>query len=199
MGSNVIMLFAGAPSTRGVRLAAGSVSRLTLEDAKAVQTANPNVARIYPEAEGNVQVVYGNQNANTEMQGVTTSYEAIRRATPVYGRFFTETENASLARVVLLGPTVVKELFDMDDPVGKMVKINRIYFKVIGILPTKGTAEQDDMIVVPITTSMRRVLGVEYLHEMAVECATPDSIPDVIADIERLMRHRHGSACLQGR
>ncbi|MGA2089958.1 MAG: ABC transporter permease [Endomicrobiales bacterium] len=191
LGSNVVMVFAGAPSMRGVRGAAGSYSRLTLEDAKAIQMLSPRITDIYPEAEGNVQIVYKNQNVNTELQGVTTNYESIRHASPTYGRFFTENENASLARVILLGPSVVSLLFGQEDPVGKSVKVNHINFNVIGLLPTKGSFDQDDMVVIPIRTAMRIVLGTEYLHEMAIECTDAQSISPAIEEIGNLLRHRH--------
>ncbi len=95
---------------------------------------------------------------------------------------------------MLLGQTVVTQLFGKDDPVGKFVKIEHVSFRVIGVLPIKGSSgygDQDDMIVVPINTAMRRVLGTRYLHEMAVEAATPDAIPSVMRDIQVLLRHRH--------
>ena len=194
LGSNLLMLFPGAPSTRGIRGAVGDVSRLTLLDAKAIRALSPQIANLYPEAEGNVQIVNGDKNAMTEMQGVTSSYESIRNARPTYGRFFTDREDLALARVVLLGTTVVRELFGDENPINKMVKINHMNFKVIGILPTKGASgfsDQDDMIVVPIRTSMKRVLGTQYLHEMAIECACAEAIPFVISDIRNFLRHRH--------
>ncbi len=193
LGSNVVMMFAGAPSTRGVRGAAGSYTRLTLEDARAIQKL-AHVADLYPEVEGNVRIVYGDQNTVTEVQGVPPSYESIRNAAPTYGRFFTEKENASLARVVLLGQTVVRNLFGQEDPVGKNVKINHADFRVIGLLPSKGGSgfsDQDDMAVVPIFTGMKRVFGNPYLHEMAIQCASTEAIPAMMEDIERLMRKRH--------
>ena len=194
LGSNLVMVFAGAPSMRGVRGAAGASSRLTLEDAKAIRRSIAGVADIYPEAEGDVQVVYGNKNTRTEMQGVTPSYESIRNATPYAGRFFTDLENMAHARVVLLGQTVVNALFGAEDPVGRTVEINHIAFRVIGILPLKGVggnSDQDDMIVVPINTAMKRVLGTVYLHEMAVQCAAPDAISSVMDGIKTLIRRRH--------
>ncbi len=194
LGSNLLMLFPGAPSTRGIRGAIGDTSRLTLLDAKAIRSLNPQIADLYPEAEGNVQIVNGDKNAITEMQGVTSSYESIRNAKPAYGRFFTDREDLALARVVLLGTTVVRELFGAENPVDKTVKINHMNFKVIGILPAKGASgfnDQDDMIVVPIRTAMRRVLGTQYLHEMAIECASAEAIPYVIGDIRGFLRHRH--------
>ncbi|HVA67459.1 MAG TPA: FtsX-like permease family protein, partial [Elusimicrobiota bacterium] len=115
-------------------------------------------------------------------------------AAPHYGRFFTREENRSLAKVTLLGQTVVNKLFGDEYPVGKRVKINRIGFKVIGILPLKGSSgfsDQDNMIVVPINTAMRRVLGVNYLHEMGFQCASAADIAPLMANIEILLRHRH--------
>ena len=176
-----------------MRGAAGSVSRLTLADAKAVR-ALPQVARMYPEAEGNVSIVYKSKNWVSEMQGVTADYEAIRNATPYFGRFFTEQDDADMARVVVLGQTVVNNLFGAENPVGKTVEINHMAFAVVGILPFKGssgTSDQDDMIVVPIRTAMRRVLGTEYLHEMAIECASSEAILRVMDDMATLMRRRH--------
>ena len=193
LGSNLVMIFAGSPSSRGVRGPAGSYSRLTLQDAKAIRKL-PNIANMYPEAEGNVTVVYKDKNWVTEMQGVTPSYEPIKNATPYFGRFFTEAETASMARVVVLGQSVVDQLFGKENPVDQEVKINHIGFKVIGILPAKGSSgfnDQDNLVLVPITTSMRRMLGTQYLHEMAIECASGDAIPGVMSDMELLMRHRH--------
>ena len=89
---------------------------------------------------------------------------------------------------------MVKDLFGSENPLDKTVKINRINFRVIGILPSKGASgfgDQDDMIVTPITTAMKRVLGTQYLHEMAIECASPEAIQPVIAEVRRFLRHRH--------
>jgi macrolide transport system ATP-binding/permease protein len=193
LGSNLIMIFARSPRMNGVMGGGGSYSRLTLEDAKAVAGV-PGVVDTYPEAEGNVQIVYGNQNANTEMQGVTPSYESIRNSTPYYGRFFTAEENQAEARVVLLGQTVVGELFGVENPVGRTVEINHTAFKVIGILPLKGSSgygDQDDLIVVPINTAMKKVLGTLFLHEMAAECASPETIAPVMQAARSLLRRRH--------
>jgi macrolide transport system ATP-binding/permease protein len=193
LGSNLVMVFARPPNMNGIVGGSGIYSRLTLDDAKSVRSV-PGVVDIYPEAEGNVQIVYGNQNWNTEMQGVTPSYESIRNSTPYYGRFFTAAEDQAQARYVLLGQTVVKQLFGTKDPVGQTVEISHIAFKVIGLLPIKGSngnSDQDDLIVVPITTAMKRVLGTLYLHEMAAQCASPEAIDGVILGIQALLRRRH--------
>ncbi len=195
LGSNVIMMFNGAPSVRGVRGAVGSsYTRLTLDDAKAVQKASSHIADIYPEVEGNVRVTYEDRNTLVEVQGVTNNYESIRNATPTDGRFFTENEDMRAVRVALLGPTVVKNLFADENPVGKTVKINRENFLVIGILPPKGASansDQDAMVIMPFHTAMKRVLNTQYLHEMAIQCDSPESIPEVLSDVKTLMRKRH--------
>ena len=193
LGSNLVMIFAGAPSLRGIRGASGASSRLTLEDAQAIRRL-PGVSDIYPEAEGNVHVVYGNKNTTTEMQGVTPSYESIRNARPYAGRFFTEKENIAHDRVVLLGQTVVNALFGAEDPVGRTVEVDRLAFKVIGVLPIKGVggnSDQDDMIVIPINTAMKRVLGTIYLHEMAAQADSPESIPGLMDGVTSIIRRRH--------
>jgi macrolide transport system ATP-binding/permease protein len=193
LGSNLIMIFARSPRMNGI-MGGGGYSRLTLDDAKAVGKI-PGVLDIYPEAEGNVQVVYGNQNTTTEMQGVTPAYESIRRATPYYGRFFSALEDQNEARVVVLGQTVVNQLFGAENPVGRTVEINHTAFKVIGILPLRGSGsgggDQDDMIIVPINTSMKKVLGTLYLHEMAAECVSPEAIALVMQTAKALLRRRH--------
>ena len=194
LGSNVIMLFPGAPNTRGIQGAVGGYSRLTLEDAKAIQNASPNISDIYPEVEGNVRVVYKNNNAVTELQGVPISYESIRNAKPQLGRFFTEQDDLGRSRVVLLGQTVVHNLFGDQNPVGETVIINRQNFKVVGVLPAKGAtgfSDQDDMIVIPLRTAMKRVLNTVYLHEMAIQCDSPDSIQAVMDDVGVALRNRH--------
>ncbi len=194
LGSNVVMLFPGAPNLRGIAGVVGDYTRLTLEDVKTVQQASPYIADIYGEVEGNVRVVYQDHNTVVELQGVPPNYESIRNATPTLGRFFTEQEDLSRSRVVLLGQTVVRDLFGEEDPIGQTVKINRVTFDVIGVLPSKGAtafSDQDAMVVIPLHTAMKRVLSTIYLHEMAIQCATSESIPVVMSDVEAMLRKRH--------
>jgi len=195
LGSNVVMMFPGAPSLRGVHAPIGSASRLTIDDAKAVRRASPFIVDIYPEVEGNFQVVYQDRNQKVELQGVTPSYETIRNAKPYFGRFFTQKEDLSMACVALIGQTVVRTLFGEQDPIGQTVKINQVNFKVIGILPMKGFSgggdDADAMVIAPLHTSIHRLLGSPYLHEMAIQCDTGENIPLAMADIKTLMRKRH--------
>jgi macrolide transport system ATP-binding/permease protein len=112
-----------------------------------------------------------------------------------YGRFFTDEENRRLARVVLLGQTVINNLFGpQENPVGQIIKVNHIAFTVIGILPIKGSGgfrDQDDVIIIPLATAMKRVLGKQYLDYIYIECDSPDTINEVMDDVSKLMRKRH--------
>ena len=193
LGTNLVMIFGGAPSVRGVHGAAGAYSRLTLGDAQAIKRRAPGLTLMYPEAEGDVRVVHGDRNVVSEMQGVTPDYEAIRSAYPYAGRFFTWTEDERMDRVVLLGWAVAKALFGAADPVGRRVEINHESFRVVGVLPVRGASagDLDSQILVPIHTAMRRVLGTVYLHEMALEAASADDVAPLMSAVRRLVRRRH--------
>jgi len=194
LGSNLLVLQPQAPSTQGVRGSSDTFSRLTLDDVKAIQKASPNIVRTEGTVSGSAQVVYGSQNRNVPLSGVMPSYAPMRSATPYYGRFFTDEENTHMARVALLGQTTVNNLFGKEDPVGKMIKVELINFEVIGILPMKGATgfrDQDDTIVIPLLSAMKRVLGKKYLNSIDIECSDMDSIPAVMDDVQRLMRKRH--------
>ena len=194
LGSNLIMLMPGAPSSMGVRVEAGSVSRLTMDDVKAIQRVDPHIIRVDGNVQGGAQVVYGDKNANTQVTGATPLYADMRNANPYYGRFFTEAENDRMERVALLGQTVVNNLFGNENPVGRVMKVNRINFTVIGILPAKGATgfrDQDDVVLMPLNTAMKRVLGKKYLNSIAMECDAPENIDGAIAAVTALMRKRH--------
>jgi macrolide transport system ATP-binding/permease protein len=194
LGSNLLMLMPGSPSQHGVHGEAGSASRLTVEDIKAISRVNPNIVNVDGNVQGGVQVVYKDQNANTQVTGALPQYRTMRNADPYYGRFFNDADNLAQARVALLGQTVVNNLFGNQDPLNKDIKINRVSFQVIGVLPMKGATgwrDQDDMILIPLNTAMNRVLGKKYLNSIAIECVNAASMPAAMQDISSLMRKRH--------
>jgi len=195
LGSNLLMLSPGRHQIGGVHSAHGSVSRLTLEDLKAISKYNnTHILRVDGDVSGQAQAVYGDQNVNTQVTGATPLYAEMRSAEPYYGRFFTNSENEASERVCLLGQTVVNNLFSKEDPVGKTIKINRSNYTVVGVLPLKGGGgfrDQDDMIIVPLYTAMKRVLGAKYLAHISIECDGPEAMPDVMQGITDLMRRRH--------
>jgi|CXWL01.1.fsa_nt_gi macrolide transport system ATP-binding/permease protein len=195
LGSNLVMLMPQPPRTAGgARGGAGTFSRLTLEDVAMIQRAHLGIARAAGEVNGSVQVVFGDKNVNTSLTGAEPVYAQMRNAMPYYGRFFTAEENESMARVALLGPTVVTNLFGEQDPVGRTINVDHIKFKVIGVLTRKGSTgyqDQDDKIIVPLQTAMKRVLGRQYLNLVSIECVSPDDTSAVIAAVRALMRKRH--------
>jgi len=193
LGSNLLLIHPESPIIGGVRKATGSVSRLTLEDVKEISAA-PHALHAEGNVAGSAQIVYGSKNVHTGITGATPLYAEMRNATPYFGRFFTDREDTEEDFVALLGQTVVNNLFGAKNPVGKTVKINRINFLVIGILPLRGSngyRDQDDMILVPLKTAMRRLFGLVYLNTVYVECDGKDAIRQVTAEIKTLMRRRH--------
>lgn len=194
LGSNLLMLTPETPTAGGVRGEQGAYSRLTMEDVKELRKLSPHILNVDGNVSGSGQIVFGDKNTNTQITGATSLYAPMRNATPYYGRFFTEIENDSLARVALLGQTVINNLFGDENPVGKVIKINRVNFNVIGVLPLKGATgfrDQDDVIVIPLNTAMKRVLGKKYLNNIAIECDSAENMSSVMQGIENLMRRKH--------
>jgi len=194
LGSNLLTVRSGSHRLQGVALEAGAVTRFTFQDVDMLAKI-PGVKRVSPTVSGRAQVVYANKNWNTQVQGTGAGYGEMHASMPTIGRFFTDEELKTRKRVVLLGATVVKELFGQDNPMDSFIKVNRVIFQVIGILPTKGASmwhDQDDLIVIPVTTAMYRVLGKEYIDSIDVEVAGPSLMEGVQQAIreEIIKRHR---------
>jgi len=197
LGSNLLIVRPGAHRSGGVSLQTGVTTRFTFQDVAAIKKLNEYVDRVSPSVSDRVQIVYGNKNWNTQVEGVDVDYAELRSAVPTIGRFFTEEEVRMRNKVVLLGTTVVKEVFGEDNPIGETIKINLVNFKVIGILPAKGAGgfrDQDDTIVIPVTTAMYRVLGKEYIDYIYVEAksaelteAAQEAVTDLIIKQHRLI------------
>ena len=194
LGSNLLIVRPGSRRSMGVALEAGTVTRFTFQDIADIAKLSNYVERVSPSVTDRAQVVYGNKNWNTQVEGVGVDYAKLRSSEPTVGRFFTKEELKLRKKVVLLGMTVVKELFGASNPIGKTVKINLINFKVIGILPEKGAAghrDQDDTVVIPVTTAMYRVLGKQYIDSIYVEAKSADSIDTAEEEISRLIIKQH--------
>jgi len=193
LGTNLLAVMPGSRSQGGMSLGRGSVSRLTLEDAKALANL-PDITKTDSNVQGQAQLVYGAKNYRSRVTGVTAIYPSMRAADPYYGRFFSEDESTQLKKVAVLGQTVVTELFGNEDPVGKIIKINRKNFTVIGVLPMKGAAgfqDQDDTVIVPLHTAMKVLLGKDYVDSIWVEVSDYTLMPAVQDNIKALMRKRH--------
>jgi len=193
LGSNLLTVRPGSHRMHGVALEAGAVTRFSLRDAEEISKL-PQVRRVSPSVSGRGQVVYGNKNWNTRVQGTGEDYGQMRAATPVIGRFFTDEELRIRRKVVLLGQTVVRELFENTNPLGASIKINRINFDVIGVLPEKGATgwhDEDDLVVIPVTTAMYRLLGKEYVDNIDVEVRDASLMQQAQDSISKLIIERH--------
>ena len=194
LGSNLLVVRAGSARVHGVAMEAGSVTRFTLTDVSAIARITDLVRRVSPSVMGRAQMVYTNKNWNTRIEGVGVDYAAMRASSAEVGRFFTEEEVKVRDKVVLLGPTVARELFGEENPVGQSIKINLINFKVIGVLPSKGANtfhDQDDTALIPVTTAMFRVFGKEYVDSINVEVKSPQLIDAAQEAISQLIIKQH--------
>lgn len=193
LGSNLLVLRSGAVRVGGVSQEAGSNTRLDMEDAQAIKNQIPLIRDAAPNVNGKAQITYRNKNWNTQILGTTPAYVQIRSAKPESGRFFTEHENKKRALLVVIGVTVVKELFDSQSPIGAMIKINKTNFQVIGILPEKGAngyRDQDDIVVIPALTAMHRLLGKDNVDSIDLEVKDADSIEEAQDSILDFMNKR---------
>jgi macrolide transport system ATP-binding/permease protein len=190
LGTNLLMLRPGSLSVGGVQQGLGGTSRILLQDADAIAKV-PMVKRVAPEISGRVQVTYADKNWSTQVTGTTANYAEMKAAQPIYGRFITKDDVDKRNRVAVLGLTVIKSLFgDKANPVGESIKINRINFQVIGVLPVKGSngfQDQDDTIVVPVTTAMYRLLGREYINSVDIEADSPQDTGPVADAVQAFM------------
>ena len=200
IGSNLIIVLPGSISSNGVRLGSGAVATLTQDDAKAVATECSAVALAAPAVRGAVQVVNGNNNWATYVQGVTPDFVAIRDYTMLQGQFFTTQDVDSAAKTAVLGETVAKNLFGNSDPTGQVVIIKNVPFTVVGVLTPKGQSptgqDQDDVILLPISTATQKVIGAnkanaKAIGAMLVQAMNPQVMEQAIQEMEELLRERH--------
>jgi len=200
IGSNLIIVLPGSISSNGVRLGTGGVATLTEDDAKALATECPSVALAAPAVRGGVQVVYGNNNWATTVQGVTPDYLTLRDYTMSSGQFFTTQDVDAATKNAVLGETVVENLFGDSNPVGQVVIIKNVPFTVSGVLTPKGQSptgqDQDDVILLPISTAMQKVLGANKANARAVgsvmvQAISPEAMDAAMQETEALLRERH--------
>ncbi|NTU94064.1 MAG: ATP-binding cassette domain-containing protein [Chlorobiaceae bacterium] len=194
MGSNLLSVRGGSAKIGGAAQGTGTVTRFTVKDAEAIAELTPLVRRVSGTVSGSAQTVYMDKNWSSSVDGVDFDYGKMRAAEPSIGRWFTREEIQGREKVAILGTTVVKELFGSANPIGRIVKVNRINFQVIGVAPAKGSngpRDQDDVVIVPVTTAMYRVLGKDYLDGIFVEVSSAENIESAKSAIDVLIRKRH--------
>lgn len=194
LGSNLLVVMPGAPRTPGVRPSQGSMKSLKISDYEAIAKLE-GVKAASPMTNGAYVVIYQNKNWTTSVAGVNANFQDVNNWTMTSGRFFSDKNVQNRERVAVVGQTVVKNLFADEDPVGKEIRVKNIPFRVIGVLKSKGNGtmgnDQDDTVLIPYTTSMERVEGIDYLRMVYVVSKDDEGIDRLQADIENLLRVRH--------
>ena len=195
MGQNVIMVFSGSLTRGGVRGGWGSAPTLTLEDAQAILREVPGVVAVSPEVRSSFRIAVGNQDWYTQVLGVSAEYLQIRNWACEAGTGFSEMDVRSANKVAILGRTVATQLFGDEDPIGKIVRIRNIPFTVVGVLKSRGFSmvgfDQDDLVLVPYTTAMRRLLNVTNLRTIIVQAQSAQLLPFIQDQITLLLRQLH--------
>ncbi len=196
MGSNMITIRPNSNVTAGARLDATTVQTLTIDDVKALQKQAEYISAVSPAASTRGQVINGSLNWPTSLQGVSPQYLDIRNWTLKDGVVFSASDVAAAAKVCLLGQTVVNNIFTPDEnPIGKIVRFNKIPMKVIGVLAMKGEnafgQDQDDIIIAPYTTVQERITATIYFQNIYVSARDENSTDSAVAEVSRVMRTSH--------
>ncbi len=191
-GTNIITVKPGEQKSRHV--SSGKVETLTLKDAYAIRDYVPNITGVAAQAYQNGQLKFGNKNSNSTVRGTGKDYGWMANFKMAEGRFYTEEEVRTARKVCVLGATVVKNLFDGANPVGKTLKVNGGNYLVIGTTAAKGALswfDPDDQIFIPITTAQKRLFGIKHVQSIDVQVKNMDDIETIKQDIESLLRRRH--------
>jgi putative ABC transport system permease protein len=195
LGTNVLIVLPGTQQTGGISVGAGSTTTLTPDDALAIQTECPAVALLSPGTRSGGQVIAGNLNWATSIEGTGADYLEIRKWNIAYGDFYTDQDVKSAAKVCILGKTVADNLFPDGSPVGQNIRIRNVPFKVAGVLEKKGQnamgQDQDDIILAPYTTVKQRLTFFPYIRQILVSATSPANIPVAQNQIAELLRMRH--------
>jgi putative ABC transport system permease protein len=200
IGSNLLMVLPGSAMSGGMRMGFGSTMTLTEDDARAIAVEVPGVTNAGGMMRGTAQIVFGNQNWNTGIQGVTADYPEIRDWDVAQGRFFSQEDVDGFTKVAVLGLTVKEALFGDGDAIGQIIRVRKVPFTVIGVMSPKGQTtwgqDQDDVVIIPLSTAKKRVLGVNqanarFVGVIQVKAASAELLPEVEQQATDLLRQRH--------
>jgi putative ABC transport system permease protein len=195
LGQNLLSVFAGSRKTGGVNSGLGSASAITLADADAIAREVPDVVAISPEASTTAQAIANGRNWSTTVVGESQDYLKIRDWKLTAGSMFNERDVRSAAKVAVIGSKTANELFGPINPVGQSVRLGNLPFIIIGLLESKGAGmggmNQDDRIIIPYTTAMKRITGEKYLRSVNVQVASSERMDIAQQQITSLLRQRH--------
>jgi putative ABC transport system permease protein len=177
LGEDLIWIEAGSRNLNGVRTGTHGTKSLMLADARAIEREISVVANVTPNVDTRVTVVFQDQNWFTQVRGVTPEFLAVRRWDVERGRFFSHDEVDHMAKVCVLGQTVVANLFGQEDPVGQIIRVRKIPCQVVGVLAMKGQSpvgqDQDDVVIMPFTTVQKKIKGVYWLDDIFCSALSP--------------------------
>ncbi|HEY7218069.1 MAG TPA: ABC transporter permease [Candidatus Binatia bacterium] len=195
LGTNVLIVLPGTLNQGGVRMGSGGVTTLVDGDAKAIMSEIPAVAFVSPAIRRPEQLVAGNLNWGTLVQGVAPEFQQIRDWDIAEGRFIHDGDIESAAKVVVVGQTVVEKLFGNDSPIDAVIRIRNIPFRVIGVLAEKGQssqgADQDDTVMIPYTTMQKRLMRITFVQSIVVSAVSAERVQEAQEQITTLLRQRH--------
>jgi putative ABC transport system permease protein len=196
MGTNMVMIMPNFQRRGGVSLGTSSSMALKYSDVVALRNEATTLAAISPEIRASGQIIYGNQNTQTTVEGVSEEYLSIRKLTIGSGRIFSDIEIRDMSKVCIIGHTVVKNLFgEGTDPVGLSIRIKNLPFQVIGVLETKGESsmgqDQDDIILAPYTTVQSRLATIDYLNGIYASAVSDEKSEAAIAEVTEILRRTH--------
>lgn len=199
VGTNLLFIRAGAQNVGGVRSGDQANSNtLTVEDIAAIKREVPSVAMVSPSVNARAQIIFGNQNWNTQVQGVSEQYPDIRKWAMASGQFFTEADVRTAARVVVIGKTIADNLFPGADPVGQMLRVRELPFRVVGVLASRGQdaqgRDQDDLCLAPYTTVQKKLLAITHIQFANASAVAPEAMKLAEGQITALLRQRHNLA-----
>lgn len=197
MGSNMIMIHPGADrGPGGARMSADDMQTLTIADYEAIVNQNKFLSAVSPNVSSGGQLIYGNNNYQTSVSGVSIGYLTIRQLSVEKGEMFTQADIKSSAKVCVVGKTIVDNLFpNGDDPIGKVIRFNKIPMRICGVLKSKGYnsmgMDQDDIVLAPYTTVMKRMLAQTHLSGIYASAITEEITDLAIEDITSILRANH--------
>jgi len=195
LGNNFVWIEAGSRARNGMRAGARGSRTLVLNDSRAIVEQVPLIKTMSPNVDGHVQVVYGGENWATQYRGVTPEFLQIRRWQMRLGTFFTAADVEADVPVCVLGQTVVENLFGVDDPIGKTIRVQGLPCKVTGVLSAKGFSatgqDQDDFVVMPFTTVQKRITGTFWLDDIFCSAVSREAMTEATTQITGLLRERH--------
>ena len=197
IGTNLLFVSAGAQNVGGVRSGTGDsgTNTLTVEDLDAIKREVPSVSMVTPTVNSRTQLVVGNMNWNTSLQGVSEQYPEVRKWTIQSGSFFTDADVRTAARVIVIGQTIADNLFPRMDPVGQTLRVANLPFRVTGVMIRKGQdqqgRDQDDIAFAPYTTVQKKVLGSPRLQIAYASAISQDATYTAQEQITELLRQRH--------